>query len=225
MTFINALRSKTARVASAIGFPLAMGIAQEPEMKYIGWDNFKAMFGGWAEVSKGQGQGSNIRLYPSFNPTKNTSLSSLIDINKDYPFSKTDLKHNLGNIGPVAVSPVLTYLQDDYSQAIHTGINASYGGQHGFGFAELAGSKDGSTLYTYNALTGRIGSLGLFTQSNVNDFKSTYGEVETTLGSGKKGISPYARVNFTQGQKPTYQAGISVNPGKFKAWMKGKGRN
>jgi len=226
MTIMNKLRSKTAKIAGTLGTIASLGIAQEaPKMKYIGWDNFKAMFGGWTEVSKGQGQGDNIRLYPSFKPTENTNLSSLIDINKDYPFSKTDLKHNMGKIGPFSVSPVLTYLQDDYSQSIMAGVNSAYGGEHGFGFAELAGSEDKSVLYTYNALTGKIGTLGIFTQSDIKDFPSTFSEVEATFGNSKTGIKPYARANMTKGAKPTNQAGISVNPSQFGKWLKSKRRN
>lgn len=205
-------RSKTAKVLGAIGIGVGTSAGQTP------------VIDGWLEASAGVNQGNNTRLYPSVQIGKKLNVSSLIDINKDFPFSKTDLKYNVGNIGNIKISPVLTYLENDFEQDIMTGINVSYGGPRGFGFAEIAGTEDKSVLYTYNSLTGKLGNIALFTQSPTNDFSSTYSEIEATGKDIKgSGISPYARVNLMEGVKPTYQAGVSINPKKTIGFMKGKG--
>lgn len=175
---------------------------------------------GWAEFSAGTPT-NNIRAYPSLN-YEGVNLKSLIDRNGHFSFSKTDLSLEKLALkkGNFKLNPLITLYSDQYTGSkIMGGLNLSYHTScgRGFGFAELGTDprdiREGTVLYTYNSvnLPKGIGRIGVFTQGRINDLKSSYSEVEFT-GPEKKGISPYARVNFMKGQKRTHQIGVSVNP-------------
>ena len=177
---------------------------------------------GWLEASLGKPT-ANLRLYPRIN-LHSFNLESLIDLNGSYQFSKTDFSYDKlkTKMGPFEIKPVATLFQDEFNGArIMAGPNISYSVPgKAFGFAELginpSNIRNDSAFYTYNGiiLPKNIGSIGLFTMSPINDFKSTYAELEVT-GPNYKGIAPYARANFLKGHKPTWQLGISITPKKF----------
>lgn len=185
---------------------------------------------GWLEASAGQNPTGNLRLYPSLKLSEDLTLQSLIDNNNYYPFSKTDLKDDIIKAGPVKISLVATLHTNPSGKRITAGPNISYHGKKGFGFAELdldPFNLNTSEFYTYNS--GFIGDggarIGLFTTSSVNDFKSTYAELEATGNDfGNTGVAPYARANFIGGKYDGFQAGISSRPKQTLKWLKGKGQ-
>ena len=172
---------------------------------------------GWFEATLGT-PSENIRLYPraSLGPV---NLQSLIDINDYWQFSKTDLySQNIEKeMGNFALKPVLTFFQDKTGKRIMPGINVAYGFDSFFGFTEFSAddlNTNKTKYYTYNGIAGEEGSCAVFLTSSLNHWERPYVEIECT-GHGFGAISPYARVNLVKGTEPTYQAGVSVNPGKI----------
>ncbi len=185
---------------------------------------------GWLEASAGQNPTGNLRAYPSLQISENLILQSLIDMNNYYPFSKTDLKDEIIKTNNFSIGPVATLHTNPSGKRMTVGPNISYHGKKGFGFVELdfnpLDSKP-SEFYTYNS--GFIGDggarIGLFTASSVNDFKSTYAELEATGNDfGNTGVAPYVRANFVGGKYDGFQAGLSSRPKQTFKWLKGKGR-
>jgi len=177
---------------------------------------------GWFEATKGIKQGSNLRLYPQVN-IKGFNASSFIDINNFWSMSKNDIsyekiKKELGN--SFVLKPVATYFTDPNGKRIMAGPNLSYSHEKwGYGFFELSldpSNPRKSLLISYSGIPTKIGNLGLFTSSPIDDMASTYTELEYTAKDIKgSGVSPYARINLQKGVKPTYQVGLSINPKKL----------
>jgi hypothetical protein len=75
-----------------------------------------------------------------------------------------------------------------------------------------------SKLYSYNLWSTQIANFAIFTSTKLKDPLGTYVELETTgkfWGMGEAGIGPYLRMNLVRGEKPTYQAGVSIKPGRL----------
>jgi hypothetical protein len=175
---------------------------------------------GWLEASYGEPT-ANLRLYPQLNiGNRVINLQSLIDINDYYRFSKTDLFSSKleARFGPVSFKPVATLFTDPDGARIMGGPNLSYAAGPMFGFAELSldpeDVKGKSFFYTYNGviLPKNLGSLGLFTIGSITNIKPYYAEIEATGPRITKGLSPYVRLNLQEGENPTWQAGVSLNP-------------
>jgi len=175
---------------------------------------------GWFEASKGIKQGNNLRLYPSLT-IKDVNLKSLIDLNNFYSFSKTGLSYNKLKVevgSSVEIKPTLSLFAIPEKTQFLIGPNVSYSKGNSFGFFELGIDPNikESRLFSYNSLGTPLGNLALFTQTSLKDIKSTYAEIEFTSKDIKdSGVSLYGRTNLMKGMKPTYQAGVSVNPRKL----------
>jgi len=176
---------------------------------------------GWFEASKGIKQGNNLRLYPTLN-VKGVKLSSLIDINNFFSFSKTDLSYDklalkLGE--HVVLKPVATFHTNPYGKKVTGDVNLTAFTDNYFGFFEVDVNPTdlkNPEFFTYHNLTTKIGNFGFFAMGSLKDIKSAYTELEFTAKDIKDcGISPYARVNLMKGVKPTYQVGASINPRKL----------
>ena len=176
---------------------------------------------GWFEASKGIKQGNNLRLYPTLN-VKGVKLSSLIDINNFFSFSKTDLSYDklalkLGE--HVVLKPVATFHTNPYGKKVTGDVNLTAFTDNYFGFFEVDVNPTdlkNPEFFTYHNLTTKIGNFGFFAMGSLKDIKSACTELEYTMKDIKDcGISPYARINLMNRVKPTYQLGVSFNPRKF----------
>jgi len=159
-----------------------------------------------------------MRLYPIVN-LNGFKFDSLIDVNNFYRFSKNNFSHERLQLkinDNYTLKPAITFHTNPFEKKVSGDINLSYNWKRGFGYYEInvtpSNTKD-TEFYTYDSLNMGIGNLGLFTTGKINDANNTYAEIGFTGRDIKRtGISPYLRINVQKGVKPTYQAGISVNP-------------
>lgn len=176
---------------------------------------------GWLQATKGINKGNNLRLYPQLK-IKNFNTFSLIDINNFYNFSKNDLYHeklkiNLGK--NLHLKPMLTAHTNPSETKLTADANLTYAKGKYFGYFEIDVNPldvEQPEFYTYHDIGTKLGNLGIFATGKIRDIKNTYSEIQFTGKQIKKsGISPYIRANVQNGQKPTYQAGLSFKPRDF----------
>ncbi|MEK6823935.1 MAG: hypothetical protein AABY06_02765 [Nanoarchaeota archaeon] len=175
---------------------------------------------GWLEVTKGIEQGNNLRLYPSLK-IKNFKASSLIDINKFYSFSKNDLTYEKAKLkinNELSLKPIGTLHTKPNETKATLDANLTYASDNYFGYVEVDVNPLDTKqpkFYTYHDFATKFGNFGFFATGKIKDLENTYVEIQFTGKSIKKsGISPYVRANLQKGVKPTYQAGLSINPRK-----------
>ena len=209
---------------------LLAGLISFLPIKNISAQDKEPVIDGWFEATAGIHQGPNLRLYPTLK-VKGFKLNSLTDINNFYSFTKTDLSHDklalkLGE--HVVLKPLATFHANPHKAKVTLDANVTASTDNYFGFFEVdvnpADIKN-PEFFTYHNLATKIGNFGFFALGALKDIKNTYTELEYTAKDIKDcGISPYARVNLQRGVKPTYQLGISANPGKIMNKIKNRSK-